>query len=820
MNRKERRAAEKTGAGASAVRPAELARLWSDAIAHHQAGRVADARALYSKVLAVDSDNAECHYYLGLAYWQLRRVNDAATHYARAVALKPDYADAHTNLGNALYEQGKIAEAAQCYERALALNGRDVAARYNLANVLAQQGQADAAIAQFQAALGIDPNLFQAHNNLANVLMAQSRHDEAVTHYRRALAINPGLVEASMNLGNMLAAQGKHDEAIQQYRRSVELKPDYAEAHNNLGVALAVRGELDQAAAAYQRASTLRPDFIDAHNNLARLLLGASDPAQALAVLRRALAIKETPATKTLIVQSLEEPRAHPKLGEARDLVVRALSESWGRPSDLAQAASHLLKADVTLRPGIALANQSWPPRFAAADVEAAIAAAAGDRLLRCVLETGPVCDPELERYLMAHRSAMLDAAETAAPSDGNVLAFQVALARQCFINEYVFALDDAEAARVLQLRDALTAALASGRDVPIALLVTVAAYGSLHALPDAERLLQSSWPAPVQTLVVQQVQEPQAEQALRAAIPALTPIEDSVSRAVRAQYEDNPYPRWIKAAPIAAPPSLEDYLRRKFPLAPLRNVARGSLEILIAGCGTGQQALEAAARYPGANILAVDLSLTSLSYAQRKASEQGARGIAFAQADILGLGSTGKTFDVIESSGVLHHLADPMAGWRVLTSLLRPHGCMRIGLYSRIARHHITAARAAIAERGYGSGADDIRRARQDLMGFDAGALFANIATSVDFYTLSSCRDLLFHVQEHQLTLPEIAAFLAANDLEFLGFELLPAVLRQYSLANRDDPSGRDLARWDAFERTYPQMFSGMYQFWVQKRG
>jgi hypothetical protein len=42
---------------------------------------------------------------------------------------------------------------------------------------------------------------------------------------------------------------------------------------------------------------------------------------------------------------------------------------------------------------------------------------------------------------------------------------------------------------------------------------------------------------------------------------------------------------------------------------------------------------------------------------------------------------------------------------------------------------------------------------------------------------------------------------------------------LRQYGLMHPDDPSGRDLARWDAFERAYPQVFSGMYQFWVQKR-
>jgi tetratricopeptide (TPR) repeat protein/SAM-dependent methyltransferase len=822
MNRKERRAAQKGGAGAFAARPSDVANLYADAIEHHRAGRLADARVLYTKVLALDPGNAECHYHLGLAYRQLGRVNDATVHYARAVALKPDYADAHTNLGNALYEQGKLAEAAQCYERAIALNSRDAAAHYNLANVLAQQGRTDKAIAQFQATLALDPNLFQAHNNLANALMAEGRNDEAIVHYRRALALNPDLAEACMNLGNMLAFQSKHDEALVQFRRSVELKPDYAEAHNNLGVALSVRGDVDQAAVSYQRASTLKPDFIDAYNNLARLALGAGDPAQALAVLRRALQIKETPATKTLIVQCLEEPRAIPDLSGVRDLVVRALLEPWGRPSGLAKTASHLLKANVALRAGIAEANAIWPPRFAVESVKETLVAAVNDPLLRCVLETGPVCDPELERFLTAHRVAMLDVAasgsDAAAPDQ--VLAFYAALARQCFVNEYLFAVTDAENERVRQLQEALATALASGADIPVLPLVAVAAYQPLHALPGAESLLQRQWPASVKALLVQQVQEPQAEQRLRSAIPALTPIEDSVSRAVRAQYEDNPYPRWIKAAPIAASRSLEDYLRRKFPLAPLRSVARGTLDILIAGCGTGQQALEASERYPDARLLAIDLSLTSLSYAKRKSSEHGASGIEFAQADILGLGSVGRTFDVIETSGVLHHLGDPMAGWRVLVSLLRPFGLMRLGLYSKIARHHITAARAAIAERGYRPNADDIRRCRQEMMGFDGGQLFANISASVDFYTLSSCRDLLFHVQEHQLTLPEIARFLAENDLEFLGFELDPALLRQYGVANPDDRSARDLARWDKFERAFPQIFAGMYQFWVQKRG
>jgi 2-polyprenyl-3-methyl-5-hydroxy-6-metoxy-1,4-benzoquinol methylase len=58
-----------------------------------------------------------------------------------------------------------------------------------------------------------------------------------------------------------------------------------------------------------------------------------------------------------------------------------------------------------------------------------------------------------------------------------------------------------------------------------------------------------------------------------------------------------------------------------------------------------------------------------------------GRSNIEYGQADILKLGSLGRSFDLIESSGVLHHLADPLAGWRVLLSLLRPGGFMMIGL-------------------------------------------------------------------------------------------------------------------------------------------
>tara|TARA_B100000787_G_scaffold93930_1_gene69343 strand:+ start:154 stop:381 length:228 start_codon:yes stop_codon:yes gene_type:complete len=67
-----------------------------------------------------------------------------------------------------------------------------------------------------------------------------------------------------------------------------------------------------------------------------------------------------------------------------------------------------------------------------------------------------------------------------------------------------------------------------------------------------------------------------------------------------------------------------------------------------------------------------------------------GFKNIEYMQADILDLGNLDKKFDIVESSGVLHHMDDPMAGWKVLTDCLKPAGLMNLGLYSELARPHI----------------------------------------------------------------------------------------------------------------------------------
>jgi SAM-dependent methyltransferase len=240
--------------------------------------------------------------------------------------------------------------------------------------------------------------------------------------------------------------------------------------------------------------------------------------------------------------------------------------------------------------------------------------------------------------------------------------------------------------------------------------------------------------------------------------------------------------------------------------------------DLLIAGCGTGLSLVEFARLMGKTRVLAVDLSLASLSYAKRMTQKLGITDIEFAQADIMNLGSLGRDFDFIDSSGVLHHLADPWAGWRILLSLLRPGGTMQVGLYSDLARRNVVAARALIEARGYRPIAEDIRRCREDIIASD-DPLLKSLTLSGDLFTTSECRDLLFHVQEHRITIPEIRDFIAANDLEFAGFILDAAALRKFTTRFPEPGALTDLERWHQFETGAPNTFAAMYGFQVRKR-
>jgi SAM-dependent methyltransferase/tetratricopeptide (TPR) repeat protein len=440
----------------------------------------------------------------------------------------------------------------------------------------------------------------------------------------------------------------------------------------------------------------------------------------------------------------------------------------------------------------------------------------ANDLFLRCAMEATTLTSVQLELLLGYARAELLRLAgeqdkDNGEPGD-DIVAFACALARHCFINEYVYAQAGAESGLASELRDRMLRELASGAAITPLTLAVVAAYFPLHAMPMAETLLRRDWPATVAGLLQVQLREPLEEVGERATIATLAPVKNSVSLQVMRQYEENPYPRWT-INPLSA--LAADQARgRTIPTAE----PQAELDILIAGCGTGKHAVQIAQLYPSARLLAIDVSLTSLAYARRKTRQLGLRNIEYAQADILELGTIDRTFDSIESVGVLHHLAEPMAGWRVLVSLLRPGGTMRIGLYSDVARRAIAEARAQIAARGYRATAGDIRRCRQDIIG--EAERWKMVIGAKDFYSMSGCRDLLFNVMEHRFTLPEIAAFLNDNDLSFLAFEPFydPTVIEKFHKQFPGAADEADLDQWHHFEEDHPDTFWGMYVFTVSK--
>lgn len=145
----------------------------------------------------------------------------------------------------------------------------------------------------------------------------------------------------------------------------------------------------------------------------------------------------------------------------------------------------------------------------------------------------------------------------------------------------------------------------------------------------------------------------------------------------------------------------------------------------------------------------------------------------------------------------------------------------MKIGLYSETARQCIFEGRSIITDKGYMTSPEDIRHSRYDFiaMAEDGNEEMKKIINFRDFFSMSECRDLLFHVQEHCFTLPQIEETLKSLNLKFLGFELQDQrAVRTFKASHPQEHALTSLALWNEFELKNPDTFAGMYSFWCQK--
>lgn len=206
---------DRLGADGSAVVPAVPAPPAADegsllqvALAHHQAGRLAEAETGYQRVLQLNGSNAVARQYLGVLAMQRGEPLKGETLIREAIAAMPGVPDFHNNLGLCLRQQDRLREAVLAYRQALALNPGYLPARNNLGLDLMAQAQVPEAAAEFEQAIAAEPKFAEAHWNLGLALLTLGELPRGWREYEWRLQCQP-FGDDGLNLAGVAPWRGE-----------------------------------------------------------------------------------------------------------------------------------------------------------------------------------------------------------------------------------------------------------------------------------------------------------------------------------------------------------------------------------------------------------------------------------------------------------------------------------------------------------------------------------------------------------------------------------------------------------------------------------
>lgn len=286
--------------------PVNLDILMSKAVAHHQAGQLPQAEALYRQILqAVPTHSgalnllgviasqigqhtaaielidkaiqihpqfAEAYHNRGAALSALRQYRAALEDYDKSILLCPTSAEAHLARATALGAMEQHQPALKSCDEAIRLRPEFADAYYHRGNTLNVLGQHEAALENYDKAILLKPEFAEAYCNRGILLSVLERYQVALESCNRAILLNPNMAEAYFGRGVALFATEQHQPALENYDRAIQLKPDFAEAHNNRGNALLALKRYEAAMQSYDTVILLRPGCLEAHNNRGNLL--------------------------------------------------------------------------------------------------------------------------------------------------------------------------------------------------------------------------------------------------------------------------------------------------------------------------------------------------------------------------------------------------------------------------------------------------------------------------------------------------------------------------------------------------------------------
>ncbi len=614
-------------------------------------------------------------------------------------------------------------------------------------------------------------------NNIAGVVQTKlNNYSLAKKLFIKVLNMNPKYIDGYYNLANVYNKLGEEDQAIANYNRVIELAKNYYKAYNNLGNIFRKRNLNKKALDYYILTLRINPNFETAFYNLAGVLQHF-----------------------TLNEKNKYINEFYLHLLEKKTIV---------RPNAIATNIINGLFLNSYIKDDFSLIDNIQYPQ----NLKKILDKFSKNKLLLQFMKVCPIPNYYFEKNFRKIRSEILNKIFNF-NFDTIYIKFLISLSAQCFLNEYIYSDSEEERRIINKISERIKKSIKKKNFNDLEILI-LSCYAPLYSFNWCENIKPSENLLEIFKLQLYNYNE---ERRQLSGINSIADIKDNVSVKVKNQYEENPYPRWTNLGLSIRSRNMKDVIKDINLNLDLNKLSFSkNANILIAGCGTGQHAITTASKYKNSKILAIDLSYNSLAYAKRKAEELNFTNINFIQGDLLDLKKLNKKFDIIESVGVLHHMSDPLVGWRSLTDCLKDTSLMLIGLYSERARENISEIKKNIKILKIKTSRTDIINFRKDIFE-KKNTQWDSIKYSPDFYSTSGVRDLLFHVQEHTFTIPKIKEYLKELNLSFLGFEDT-YVIERYKKIYVHPLDLYDLDKWEVFEQSNPRIFAGMYQFWCMK--
>ncbi len=239
------------------------------------------------------------------------------------------------------------------------------------------------------------------------------------------------------------------------------------------------------------------------------------------------------------------------------------------------------------------------------------------------------------------------------------------------------------------------------------------------------------------------------AEYQLVDGIPDLRLASDKRTEVVRSFYQETPFPGYPPRDSLAA---LRRRAERSDFARMLDHAIPGDARIVEVGCGTGQMSIYLARA--NRMVIGADLTRASLLLGAAAARRFGVSRVQFVETDLRRPGLREGAFDVVYSSGVLHHTPDPQASFARLVQLARPGGMIVLGLYNAFARIPLRLRRIVAKLSGY-------RYIPFDPVLSDRRGEPARREAWL--------RDQYQHPEEHRHTLAEVQGWFERNGVEYV---------------------------------------------------